>query len=149
MSAVSTLKPGQTLRLLAPFEPIPLFGVLAKQGFSHTAQRADTGDWEVLFKREAAAAPTDEAASQKSACSCGCCESSAAQKIELDVRGLEPPQPMVAILEALTSLPPGAELRALTNRRPVHLYPRLEERGFIAETEELENGSFITHIRRK
>lgn len=68
--------------------------------------------------------------------------------IELDARGLEPPQPMVRILEALAALPPGAELRARTDRRPMHLYAQLERRGFTAETRQEHDGSFVTHIRR-
>jgi TusA-related sulfurtransferase len=69
--------------------------------------------------------------------------------VEVDARGLEPPQPLVIILETLASLPAGAELRARTDRRPMHLYPQLEERGFTALTEEQPNGSFLTHIRRR
>ena len=68
--------------------------------------------------------------------------------VVLDTRGLEPPEPLVRILEALSHLPEGAELRARTDRRPLHLYTHLEERGFAAETEEQEGGSFITTIRR-
>jgi uncharacterized protein (DUF2249 family) len=55
---------------------------------------------------------------------------------------------MVKILEALVALPAGAELRARTERRPMHLYPHLEERGFTAATEEQSDGSFLTHISR-
>lgn len=66
----------------------------------------------------------------------------------LDVRGLEPPQPMVVILEALASLPEGGDMRACTDRRPMHLYALLEQRGFTGETEEQHDGSFITTIRR-
>ncbi len=68
--------------------------------------------------------------------------------IEVDARGLEPPQPMVRILEALSALPGEATLRAHTDRRPLHLFPLLAERGFQAESEEHSDGSFITHIRR-
>jgi TusA-related sulfurtransferase len=68
--------------------------------------------------------------------------------VKVDARGLEPPQPMVAILEALESLPEGSALRACTDRRPIHLYPLLEQRGFTGETEEQHDGSFITTIRR-
>jgi uncharacterized protein (DUF2249 family) len=67
--------------------------------------------------------------------------------VELDARGLEPPQPMVKILEALAALPEGGELRAHTDRRPIHLYSHLEERGFSGDSEEQNDGSFITHIR--
>ncbi|MFN7141757.1 MAG: DUF2249 domain-containing protein, partial [Limisphaerales bacterium] len=66
---------------------------------------------------------------------------------DVDVRGLEPPQPMVAILEAVSSLSPGAELKARTDRRPLHLYPQLIERGYSGQTEELSDGSFVTYIR--
>jgi TusA-related sulfurtransferase len=68
--------------------------------------------------------------------------------VMLDARGLEPPQPLVVILEALESLPPGVPLRACTDRRPMHLYALLEQRGFTGETEEQHDGSFITTIRR-
>jgi len=68
--------------------------------------------------------------------------------VVLDARGLEPPQPLVVILESLAQLPEGAEMRAFTDRRPMHLYALLEQRGFIGETEEQHDGSFITTIRR-
>jgi len=69
--------------------------------------------------------------------------------VEVDARGLEPPQPMIRILEALESLPQAAELCARTDRRPMHLYAHLAERGFVGETEEQTDGSYITHIRRR
>jgi uncharacterized protein (DUF2249 family) len=68
--------------------------------------------------------------------------------VEVDARGLEPPQPLVKILEALAHLPAGATLQARTSRRPLHLYPHLHERGFTGETEELSDGSFVTRIHR-
>ncbi len=69
------------------------------------------------------------------------------QIITVDARGLEPPQPLVTILEAVSQLPEGAQVRAQTDRRPMHLFPLLEERGFSAQTEEQSDGSFITTIR--
>ena len=75
-------------------------------------------------------------------------KSAATEIREVDARGLEPPQPLVRILEALTALPGRAELRARTDRQPMHLYAQLEARGFVGETEEQSDGSFITHIRR-
>ena len=69
--------------------------------------------------------------------------------VELDARGLEPPQPMVRILEALAALPPGSTLHARTDRRPVHLYPLLEERGFQADTTDAPDGGFLNTIRRR
>jgi TusA-related sulfurtransferase len=66
----------------------------------------------------------------------------------VDARGLEPPEPLVRILEAISNLPNNAELHARTDRRPMHLYAQLEQRGFTGESEEQTDGSFITHIRR-
>jgi uncharacterized protein (DUF2249 family) len=150
MEAVRGLEPDQELLLIAPFEPAPLFAVLARMGFSHHATPTQTGDWEVLFSRSSAptAAGTQPPATSQSHCGCGCAPSSA-KVVEVDARGLEPPQPLVKILEALARLPPGASLRARTDRRPMHLYARLDERGFLGESEEQSDGSFITHIRRR
>ncbi len=68
--------------------------------------------------------------------------------LEVDVRGLEPPEPLVRILETVSTLPEGTTLIARTNRRPMFLYPQLEERGFTSQTEEQSDGSFIIQIRR-
>ena len=66
---------------------------------------------------------------------------------DLDARGLEPPQPMIRILEALTGLPSGGELRARTDRNPVHLAAMLAERGFVGRTEPAADQGFLTTIR--
>ena len=58
----------------------------------------------------------------------------------LDVRGLEPPQPMLRVLEEIERLDPGARLEVHHDRRPLLLYPRLDDRGFRHETDEPEPG---------
>jgi hypothetical protein len=69
--------------------------------------------------------------------------------IELDARGLEPPQPLMKTLEAVATLPELAELRVHTRWRPALLYAELESRGFIGESLEQPDGSYITCIRRR
>lgn len=69
--------------------------------------------------------------------------------IDLDARGLEPPQPLMKALEALATLPEGATLRLHTRWRPALLYAELEKRGFVGESEEQADGSYITHICRR
>jgi len=149
LSAVNALGADDQLLLLAPFEPKPLFAVLEKQGFKYKAERAKTGDWSVIFTRppselrpragRGAPEPVDAPGPSPVAF----------RVADVDARGLEPPQPLITILEALAALPLGVELRARTDRRPMHLYPQLEERGFAAETEEQTDGSYVTHIRRR
>lgn len=69
------------------------------------------------------------------------------QIISLDVRGLEPPQPLMKILETVATMPPGTTLRAHTRWRPALLYAELESRGFTGESQEQSDGSYITEIR--
>jgi len=145
MKAARGLKTMECLLLIAPFEPAPLFSVLGKQGFDYQSKRLQTGDWEVLFTRQSNPstpfmAPADPP--------CNVVKTDPIAIIDVDARGLEPPQPMVKILEALASLPEDAALRAHTERKPMHLYALLTERGFVGQTEEQPDGSHITYIRR-
>jgi tRNA 2-thiouridine synthesizing protein A len=68
--------------------------------------------------------------------------------IELDARGLEPPQPLMKTLETVASLPEGSTLRLHTRWRPALLYAELEKRGFTSQSEEQSDGSCFTYIRR-
>jgi len=129
MAAVKALGPEQALVLRAPFEPVPLLAALGKRGFSHWAEQSAPDDWTVWFYREPSA--TVEADGGTSAAA-----AAGADPGVLDVRGLEPPEPMVQILERLDTLRPGQRLVVLHERRPMLLYPQLDERGFLHETEE-------------
>ncbi len=53
MSAVVRLDPGEDLVIVAPFEPVPLEGVLGSQGFAFDAVEIGEGDWRVTFSRPA------------------------------------------------------------------------------------------------
>jgi uncharacterized protein (DUF2249 family) len=140
MGAVAHLATGQDLLLMAPFEPVPLFGVMEREGFGHESRQTAAGDWEVRFSRRLPLHPKSHSPPASGA-------GSGPPALDLDARGLEPPQPMVKILEALGALPPGAVLRARTDRRPMHLFAQLEARGFTGESVEQTDGSFVTHIR--
>jgi uncharacterized protein (DUF2249 family) len=143
MEAVARLEEGQDLLLIAPFEPAPLYGVLGQQGFQHQSKDLESGDWEVRFCRGSEEPVADTAAASPSPRRAPC---AGPPVIDVDARGLEPPQPLVKILEAVVALPAGARLRAHTDRRPMHLYSRLEERALKWETIEQADGSFITDV---
>lgn len=64
-------------------------------------------------------------------------------QLVIDNRGLEPPQPMVRILESLAALREGDELVALMDREPRLLYRELERRGFAWEFSDGEDGPRI------
>lgn len=145
MDAAASLLPGQQLLLIAPFRPAPLLRLLESRGFLWEARPAGGEDWEVVFTR--ADPPAGERTTPGQ--SAGAPAGRGDPVINLDVRGLEPPQPLVKILEALTALPGGAALQARTDRWPMHLYSHLDERGFTSTTDQQADGSFLTHIRRR
>ena len=129
MEAVGGLAAGQSLRLLATFQPVPLYGVLAKKGFDHVAREIGGGDWEVMFTPAAAATGSERSRSVQptgeNASASGWPEPSR----HLDNRDLDPPEPMVRTLAAVEELRPGEVVCALLCREPVFLLPELGKRG--------------------
>ncbi len=125
MAAIAKLQPGQGLRLLATFEPVPLFHVLGSKGFSHKAKEIGGGDWEVLFSPAAAATPADTTPAKPAS------DTSAwpPPVQEMDNRDLDPPEPMVRILAATEAMANGEVLSALLCREPMFLLPELAKRG--------------------
>jgi uncharacterized protein (DUF2249 family) len=141
MAAVKSLAPDQVLVLRAPFEPIPLYDVLAKRRFAHWIQWGRPADWSVWFFRQA-----DEPGSGAEE-NVPALAGDALPRV-IDVRGLEPPEPMVRILEELKRLQPGQRLEVLHERRPMFLYPQLDDRGFSHVTDEPEPGVIRIVIQR-
>lgn len=143
LAAVKTLASGQCLKLVTPFEPLPLFSMLKRMGFQHQSKRVKTDHWETIFTPQLEAKSDQSLVPEKS--------QSAPPDVQgiirdVDARGLEPPQPMVKILTALESLKPGEIIRAHTDRRPMHLLDALDGRGFRYTSEEQGDGSWITQI---
>ncbi|NJD99299.1 DUF1858 domain-containing protein [Thermococcus sp. LS1] len=65
----------------------------------------------------------------------------------LDVRGLEPPQPAVMILESLGKLKVGDTLEVIGDRPFVDLIPKLEEAGYDIEVGEV-GGFFVLKVTK-
>lgn len=63
--------------------------------------------------------------------------------MRLDVRNLEPPQPMVKVAQALERLKEGEVLEVLGSRPFTHLLPRLKELGYDYELKETEEGYLL------
>ena len=56
-----------------------------------------------------------------------------ADTIQLDVRGLEPPEPLVRVLAALETLPAGDRLLLKIDCQPQPLYRVLDRNGYVYE----------------
>lgn len=65
-------------------------------------------------------------------------------KVEIDNRGLTPPEPMVRILAGLAKLADGDELVALMDREPRMLFPELERRGYTWDFAGDRDGGVLT-----
>lgn len=81
------------------------------------------------------------------ALSAGLAEQARQARDALDVRGLEPPEPFLRIMQALAGSP-EKPLRVLIHREPLPLYDVLAEQGFSHRTRSLEDGSFEIIIER-
>jgi uncharacterized protein (DUF2249 family) len=124
MAAVNTLPPGQGLRLLATFKPVPLFHVLGSKGFTYEAREIGGGDWEVLFSPGGA-----EVGEGAPAAPASVGDAWPQPTREMDNRDLDPPEPMVRILAATEQMQAGEVLQALLCREPMFLLPELAKRG--------------------
>ncbi len=148
MSARRELPRDGVLRLRAIFEPRPLYGVMAAQGLDHWTERLADDDWRIWFfaadgDASSAAGPAvePEAGAEGD-------DTSGDGVVVLDVRGLEPPEPMVRTLAALEELDAGATLVHINERVPRFLLPKLEERGFAWEVRQQACDLVRVFIRR-
>ncbi len=116
------LAPEGLLLLEVPFDPAPLRRWLEIEGLRFAAEEGEEGFLLVIRGPEAPEV--------------------------LDLRGLEPPEPMVRILTALQEGGPGAVLCARLPRRPNLLFPRLDERGIRHACLDLGEGRVFLHAVR-
>lgn len=147
MAAVGALRDDEVLHLRAIFEPAPLFALMAKRGLSHESVAHAPDDWSVWFwkpdaEREIEVAPANESLPLDPI------QQSTTETLELDVRGLLPPEPMLRTLAALDTLPPDHVLLQINSRVPQFLLPILAERGFACDVDESNADRVLVRIWR-
>jgi uncharacterized protein DUF2249 len=64
-----------------------------------------------------------------------------ADAVHIDLRGLEPPEPMVAVLRMIDGGELDSALIAHLDREPIFLYPELDDRGWSHELMPSSSGS--------
>ncbi len=136
MKTLQTLEANEALHLIVGFEPAPLYAIMRSAGrAAHTEQR--DGAYHVWFYCDPKLQPEPAPGAERVALQ---------EPVEMDVRGLEPPGPLVAILEKLASLGPGAQLLVHHHREPVLLYEKLKLRGYAARTQRRGEGDYMVHV---
>lgn len=68
--------------------------------------------------------------------------------IKLYNRGLKPPQPMIRTLEQLELMDSGETLIIHNDRKPMFLFPELDELGYPYEVEPHPEGGFQVTIHK-
>ncbi len=144
---VKFLKPGEVLVIINNFEPVPLIKLLEKQGFKTYVNFIDQDTIETYFYKIATAdaSKTEEInVGEKDVSAFGDWDILLQQYennlVEVDVRHLEMPMPMMTILENLEVLPQGKALYVHHKRIPVFLLTELKERKFDYRIKEVCDG---------
>ena len=143
MEKVKNLKEDETLMLINTFEPIPLYSVLGKKGFGHKTIN-ENGEFKIYFFRDDNLSSEDSTEEKKK-------PEFNEEVFELDVRDLEPPEPMVKILETLPKLSDNTILLVHHHREPLMLYDKLAERGYEAIANKIEENYYkvvITKVKK-
>ena len=140
MEKVKGLSDDETLLLINTFEPVPLYSVLGKKGFGHKTEN-ENGEWKIYFFKDANVSKEEKAPGNKQ-------PEFNEEVFELDVRGLEPPEPMVKILETLPGLSDNTILLVHHHREPLMLYDKLAERGYSAIANKIEENYYKVVITK-
>lgn len=122
LAALQPLTRDSVLVIAAPFRPRPLEALLASKGHGITVVEGQGGVWSTVV-RVADSAPL------------------------LDLRDLDPPEPLQRILALVRTLPAGGVLAALVPRAPRWLLPQLDQLGYTHSLAELADGSALLHIQ--
>ncbi len=124
LAAAAGTAEGGGLIIDAPFNPLPLRQLLARQGFSTHGRSLAPGHWRIWCRRSA---PTPAAATKPAGPS-GPMIWRAADGVHIDVRGLEAPGPLTSILALIESGDHDGVVVVHHWRQPLYLFPELAER---------------------
>lgn len=139
LQQVKQLQPGQVLKLINSFEPVPLIKLLGRQGFESYTDTINENLVHTYFyqntKTEIKVADTSKATDGWDEM----LQQFNGKTETIDVRHLEMPLPMHTILEALDQLAPERALYVHHKRIPVFLLPELADRKLDYRVKEIND----------
>lgn len=144
LQTINSLSDEHTLKLIAPFEPVPLIHMLSGKGYAHEVQQ-EGGSVVTYFWKDLNVARSQKMPADTQSKRVGTDFESLALKYKdrlrtIDVRNLEMPQPMIMILENLQEMQDNEALFVYHKKLPVYLLPHLQERGYEHSTQPTEDG---------
>lgn len=123
--------PDGYMLLDAPFNPTPLRGVLAGQGFSSWGRKMGGGHWRIAFRRDGLGTGGDQTSAEDCPGPSGEARTwREGEEIHMDVRGLAPPLPMLSILRMCKTMGRDSVIIVHHERDPIYLIPELAELGW-------------------
>lgn len=142
-----SLSVGDFFVLLNDHDPVPLYYQFEAQfpgAFSWDYLERGPEDFRVKITR---LAPHPEAL-DVTQLPAGCGDHHREVRVNVDARGLQPPEPMMRILAEMDAVMTGGTLTALTDREPVHLIAELKARGVAASPQLRADGVWMTTFKR-
>lgn len=142
---VKSLRHEEVLVIINTFEPVPLIKLLEKQGFQAYVNFKDAEAIETYFYKTDPAGPPKEPVLAGEEISASedwdaILKRFEGKLVEIDVRHLEMPMPMMTILENLEELPIEKALYVWHKRIPVFLLTELKDRAFDYRIREVRDG---------
>lgn len=147
---IKELKNGQVLKIINTFEPTPLIKLLEKQGFESYVDSIEKDLIETYFyKNKSVEDHQQESAAPDNGDWNQLLKQYENNLVEIDVRQLEMPGPMMAILEELDKLNPDKALYVHHKRVPVFLLNELKDRNFDYRISEIGDSEVYLLIFKK
>ncbi len=140
LAAADALPPGGVLHLRSPFEPVPLFRVMAGRGFDGRSQEFGEGDWSSWFWRHAEP-PAPPAAVRDN-------EFPPPAGV-IDLRTLPPPEPLLWILRWTSARQGDAALRVMLPFYPTPLEDLLAASRWRVTLEEEREDGVVVRIEKR
>lgn len=138
LKVINSIDENKVLKIVNTFEPIPLIELLKKQGFEHYVEEYSNEQVNTYFKKtnnkkveiniEQSHNDFDNIYTKYKS-----------QLVEIDVRELQMPMPMMTILAALEELDENKALFVFHKKIPVFLLPELADRKFEYAIQEIDD----------
>lgn len=132
------------LAIIVPFEPFPLYTVLEDRGWGYRIKKIGLNDNFILFRRTGKPIDNNETRQK-------IIDENDVKLIDgvynIDVRQLEPPEPMAKVISLLSALAGNSIIKSIHDRKPVFLMNKLDQLG--VEYEEIvidENDEIVLMI---
>ena len=150
LDKVRTIKLDEVLVIINSFEPVPLYSLLGAKGFRYFTEKIDDAYKVYFYKKDGAVEGAEELPDNREKLPGNITKQIEFENtIEIDVHDLQPPEPMMKILENLQRIDERSVMIVHHHREPHLLYPILDERGYKAVCNKIGEDSFKILITKK